>query len=205
MRKHLLFILTLIICSQVNAGSLYGDKVRTRLADTDKDGVIDVRDRCKNTLYGAKVNNYGCSEVSTKLLTVELKVLFDTGKYVVKPAFYGELSKLAKFLKENPASSVVIEGHTDNVGSARSNQQLSQNRATAIAKVITSKFNIPKNRVDAKGFGEDSPIATNETNQGRESNRRVVAEVFSRQTASLKRWTIYSIDQDENETALTKR
>ncbi|OUR72696.1 thrombospondin [Marinomonas sp. 42_23_T18] len=204
MKKHLLFILTLIICSQVNAGSLYGDKVRTRLADTDKDGVIDVRDRCKNTLYGAKVNNYGCSEVSTKLLSVELKVLFDTGKYVVKPAFYGELQKLANFLKENPASSVVIEGHTDNVGSAKSNQRLSQHRASAIADVITSKFRISKNRVDAKGFGEDSPIATNTTNQGRESNRRVVAEVFSRQTASLKRWTIYSIDE-ENKTALTKR
>lgn len=205
MRKHLLFILTLIICSQVTAGSLYGDKVRTRLADTDKDGVIDVRDRCKNTLYGAKVNNYGCSKVSTKLLTVELKVLFDTGKYVVKPTFYGELNKLATFLKENPASSVVIEGHTDNVGSARSNQQLSHNRASAIANVIIRKFNIDKNRVGAKGFGEDSPIASNETNRGRESNRRVVAEVFSRQTASLKRWTIYSIDEDENETALTKR
>lgn len=204
MKKHLLFILTLLICSQINAGSLYGDKVRSRLADMDKDGVIDIRDRCQNTLYGAKVDNYGCSKTSTKLLSVELKVLFDTGKYEVKPAFYGELRKLAVFLRKNPSSSVIIEGHTDNVGSAKSNEKLSQHRASAIADVMVTKFRIPKNRVNAKGFGEANPIASNDTHQGRESNRRVVAEVFSRQVASLKRWTIYSVDE-ENKTALTKR
>lgn len=204
MKKHLLFILTLLICSQINAGSLYGDKVRSRLADTDKDGVIDIRDRCNNTLYGAKVDNYGCSKTSTKLLSVELKVLFDTGKHEVKPKFYSELRKLASFLKKNPASAVVIEGHTDNVGSAKSNQALSQRRASAIADVLTSKFRIAKNRVEPKGFGETAPITTNDTDFGREANRRVVAEVFSRQTASLKRWTIYSVDE-ENKTALTKR
>lgn len=204
MKKHLIFMLTLLICSQINAGSLYGDKVRSRLADMDKDGVIDVRDRCKNTLYGAKVDNYGCSKTSTKLLSVELKVLFDTGKHDVKPAFYGELKKLATFLRNNPTSSVVIEGHTDNVGSAKSNQKLSQDRASAIANVLTRKFRISKRRVESKGFGEVAPITTNETDRGREANRRVVAEVFSRQTASLKRWTIYSIDE-ENKTALTKR
>lgn len=204
MKKHLLFILTLFICSQINAGSLYGDKVRKRLADTDKDGVIDIRDRCQNTLYGAKVDNYGCSRTSTKLLSVELKVLFDTGKYVVKPEFYNELKKLAIFLRDNPKSSVIIEGHTDNVGSASSNQRLSHQRASAIADVIIKKFRIPKHRVGSKGFGETNPIASNDTHQGRESNRRVVAEVFSRQVASLKRWTIYSVDE-ENKTALTKR
>ncbi|MGB0941709.1 MAG: OmpA family protein [Marinomonas sp.] len=204
MKKHLLFILTLLICSQINAGSLYGDKVRSRLADTDKDGVIDIRDRCNNTLYGAKVDNYGCSKTSTKLLSVELKVLFDTGKHEVKPAFYGELRRLASFLRKNPASAVVIEGHTDNVGSAQSNQALSQRRASAIADVLTSKFRIAKHRVESKGFGETTPITSNETDLGREANRRVVAEVFSRQTASLKRWTIYSVDE-ENKTALTKR
>lgn len=204
MRKHLLALLALIICSQIQAGSLYGDKVRARLADADKDGVIDVRDKCKDTLYGANVDHYGCSQKSTKLLSVELKVLFDTGKHEVKPAFYSELRELASFLKKNPASSVIIEGHTDNVGSKTSNQTLSFQRASAIAAVITDKFKIAPNRVQAKGFGETSPIASNETQSGREANRRVVAEVFSRQTASLKRWTIYSVDE-ENKTALTKR
>ncbi|EAQ63708.1 OmpA family protein [Marinomonas sp. MED121] len=204
MRKHLLALLALIICSQIHAGSLYGDKVRARLADADKDGVIDVRDKCKDTLYGTNVDHYGCSQKSTKLLSVELKVLFDTGKHEVKPAFYSELRELASFLKKNPASSVIIEGHTDNVGSKTSNQTLSFQRASAIAAVITDKFKIAPNRVQAKGFGETSPIASNETHSGREANRRVVAEVFSRQTASLKRWTIYSVDE-ENKTALTKR
>lgn len=204
MKNTFLILLGLTICLQINASSLYGDNVRSRLADMDKDGVIDIRDRCNNTLLGAKVDNYGCSKTSSKLLSVELKVLFDTGKHEVKPKFYSELRKLASFLKKNPASAVVIEGHTDNVGSAKSNQALSQRRASAIADVLTSKFRIAKNRVEPKGFGETAPITTNETDFGREANRRVVAEVFSRRTASLKRWTIYSVDE-ENKTALSKR
>ncbi|GAB3476531.1 OmpA family protein [Marinomonas epiphytica] len=185
----------------VHAESLYSMNVQARLVDSDGDGVIDARDRCSNTEIGAAVDNYGCPNTSSKLLSVELKILFDSGEAVVKPNFYPELKKLATFLTENPSTSVVIEGHTDDVGSVESNQQLSQLRANAIANVLVDSFRIRQSRVKGIGYGESRPIENNDTEAGREKNRRVVAEVFARQHAEQKRWTIYSVD-DTSSTAL---
>ncbi|WP_245957863.1 OmpA family protein [Marinomonas piezotolerans] len=169
-----------------------------KLADADKDGVINVRDMCPNTPMGAKVDNNGCSEKSSKLLSLDLKILFSSGKYDVKPQYYGEIKKLADFLKANPTSSVVIEGHTDDVGNANYNLALSQNRADAIANVLVERFGIPRSRVEGIGYGEEKPIATNDTASGRELNRRVVGEVFARKTADIERWNIYSVDTNRS-------
>lgn len=191
----------IIICSALVAmstyasgSSLYGVDMSQKLADADKDGVINVRDMCPNTPMGAKVDNNGCSEKSSKLLSLDLKILFSSGKYDVKPQYYGEIKKLADFLKANPTSSVVIEGHTDDVGNANYNLALSQNRADAIANVLVERFGIPRSRVEGIGYGEEKPIATNDTASGRELNRRVVGEVFARKTAEIERWNIYSVD-----------
>ncbi|RDL45696.1 OmpA family protein [Marinomonas piezotolerans] len=195
----------IIICSALVAmstyasgSSLYGVDMSQKLADADKDGVINVRDMCPNTPMGAKVDNNGCSEKSSKLLSLDLKILFSSGKYDVKPQYYGEIKKLADFLKANPTSSVVIEGHTDDVGNANYNLALSQNRADAIANVLVERFGIPRSRVEGIGYGEEKPIATNDTASGRELNRRVVGEVFARKTADIERWNIYSVDTNRS-------
>lgn len=195
------FSVLLAMSTSLQAESLYSGNIQARLIDSDGDGVIDVRDRCSNTEKGAAVDNYGCPDISAKLLTVQLNILFDSGQSVVKPRFYPELKKLADFLNDNPGTSVVIEGHTDNVGSNELNQQLSQQRANAIADVLVDSFRIRANRVKGIGYGEERPIESNETEAGREKNRRVVAEVFARQEAEQKRWTIYSVDQNSSTAA----
>ena len=111
---------------------------------------------------------------------------------------FPEVKKLADFLRSNPDSSVVIEGHTDDVGNDEYNLNLSQNRANAIAAVLVDSFKIRASRVKGVGYGETKPIADNSTAAGREQNRRVVAEVFARQTADVKRWTIYSVDKEKS-------
>lgn len=203
--KSISLITALFAFDQLAAAeSLYASNVQARLADSDKDGVIDARDLCPDTPEGVAVDNYGCPYESTKLLSIELNVLFDSGKADIKPRFYSELKELAKFLQDNPTSNVVIEGHTDSKGSAKLNLTLSQRRATAIADVLVDRFRIKAERVKGIGYGETRPIADNETATGRQLNRRVVAEVFAKQQFANERWTIYSVDQSLNTTALKK-
>ncbi|MBJ7537595.1 OmpA family protein [Marinomonas transparens] len=188
----------LLISMTATAESLYASNIQSRLADTDKDGVIDARDLCSDTKPGAAVNHKGCPDESTKLLSVELNILFDTGKAEVKSSFYPEVRKLAVLLKEHPNSSAVIEGHTDDRGSVAANRLLSQKRATAIKDILVDSFRIKANRIKSIGYGEARPIASNDTSEGRKTNRRVVADVFAQSVTEKKRWTIYSVDQSRN-------
>ncbi|NLQ18624.1 OmpA family protein [Marinomonas sp. M1K-6] len=186
------------------AESLYAANIQARLADADRDGVIDARDLCPDTPKGAAIDNDGCPNQTTKLLSVELNVLFDSGKADIKPRFFTELKALAKFLQDNPTSNVVIEGHTDSQGGAELNRDLSQQRASAIANVLIDSFRIHSDRVKGVGYGETRPVASNDTEAGRKQNRRVVAEVFAKQQFANERWTIYSVDQSLNNTAFNQ-
>ena len=98
---------------------------------------------------------------------------FDTDKDVVKPESQPTLSEIAKLFKSDPSLRVHVVGHTDNQGKADYNLDLSRRRATSIARDLTSKYGIPANRLDAFGCGVYSPVASNETEDGRAKNRRV--------------------------------
>ena len=79
-------------------------------------------------------------------------------------------------MKDYPDLKVVIEGHTDNIGTAEYNKKLSQRRAEAVKQYMVEK-GIDANRITAEGFGFDRPIASNDTEEGRQKNRRVEAAV----------------------------
>ncbi|WP_240537099.1 OmpA family protein [Marinomonas flavescens] len=138
----------------------------------------------------------GCPTVSTSVLSMDLKILFKPDKYDVSPLFYGQIKRLADFLIAHPDTKVSVEGYTDNVGDNERNLALSKNRASAITDILVQKFKIAQNRVKAVGFGESNPIAENDTPEGRAKNRRVIAEVYAEKTQSLRKWTIYSVDED---------
>lgn len=104
------------------------------------------------------------------------EVLFDTGKFDLKPDATDTLEALAALLAKHSTSTVVIEGHTDSVGSSPSNQLLSENRASAVRQWLVAD-GIPASRITTKGFGSTAPVATNETAEGRQKNRRVVVRV----------------------------
>jgi len=192
-------ILLVCLCSFSEltvAGSLYGNKMtQHHLKDDDKDGVINIRDKCANTPINAAIDNYGCHKSNSKLLSVELNILFASNRYVVQPRYYGEIKKLADFMRDNPGSSVIIEGHTDDVGNELLNQSLSKNRAQAIATILISTYRVAKSRVQAIGYGETRPIASNDSIEGKGKNRRVVAEVFAQSTVDINKWDIYSVDR----------
>jgi outer membrane protein OmpA-like peptidoglycan-associated protein len=99
-------------------------------------------------------------------------VLFDTGRATLKPGAGRDLDRLAQALKDNPNMRVKIEGFTDSVGSDSYNQGLSERRAEAVAGALRMR-GVPTDRLAAEGLGKEFPVATNDTQAGRQQNRRV--------------------------------
>ena len=99
-------------------------------------------------------------------------VLFDFGKYTLKPEAREKLAKVSGILLAYPGLSIEVDGHTDNVGSDGFNQTLSEERANAVREYLVQQ-GVPLNAVSAKGFGKTAPIASNDTPTGRAQNRRV--------------------------------
>lgn len=99
-------------------------------------------------------------------------VLFDTGQATLKSGANGTLDRLATALREKSGRKVAIEGHTDNVGSDASNQGLSERRAQAVETALTQR-GVASSQLTTLGKGENFPIATNDSVDGRQSNRRV--------------------------------
>ncbi len=141
--------------------------------DTDKDGVLDKDDKCPEVAGPA--SNQGCPEVTQevqKQLNEYAKVIyFDSGKASFKPKTIETLNKVVAILIEYPTAEFDVEGHTDSVGSAKFNMALSQKRAEAVVNYL--KEHGVKCKLNAKGYGETKPIASNRTRAGRAKNRRV--------------------------------
>jgi OOP family OmpA-OmpF porin len=105
-----------------------------------------------------------------------LDVKFDFDKLTIKKGYHKDINSLVSVMKQYPDLNVVIEGHTDSVGTAAYNKKLSQKRANAVKKYMAEN-GMDANRIKAKGFGMDKPIASNKTKEGRQKNRRVEAAV----------------------------
>lgn len=148
--------------------------------DSDKDGVVNSKDKCPNTPIGARVYADGCPAKLSRRETISLNVVFDTGSSQLASDFMPELAKVAQFMREYLSVNGVITGHTDSRGSAEYNRGLSQRRAETVRTILLNEFNIAPGRLNAIGYGEDRPIASNETYEGRQQNRRVEA-VFEAQ------------------------
>ncbi len=103
---------------------------------------------------------------------IALYINFDTGKSELKSDGEATVKEIAAMLKAAPAMKISIEGHTDNVGTAASNQKLSEARAKAVMDAV-AKAGIAKDRLAAKGLGQTVPIADNRTDEGKAKNRRV--------------------------------
>jgi OOP family OmpA-OmpF porin len=106
---------------------------------------------------------------------VALNVFFEFNSDKILQGYYGDLDKLGKVLTAPQYSvyRVQVEGHTDSVGSDSYNQRLSQRRAESVKRYLVQHFPIPTDRLVVKGFGKSNPIASNDTPEGRDKNRRV--------------------------------
>ncbi|MGB2678924.1 MAG: OmpA family protein [Candidatus Acidiferrum sp.] len=99
-------------------------------------------------------------------------VLFDTGKYTLRPLAREKLAKISGIVLAYPSLKLAIEGNTDSVGTEAFNQELSEKRAEAVRNYLTQQ-GVPESSTTATGFGKTRPIASNDTSEGRQQNRRV--------------------------------
>lgn len=100
-------------------------------------------------------------------------VLFDTGRAGLKPAALSSLSRLARFMRENPGRKISVEGHTDSTGGASLNQSLSERRAESVKSALVTNYGVDPGRIMTSGVGDAMPVASNKTAAGRQQNRRV--------------------------------
>ncbi|WP_340199524.1 OmpA family protein [Ascidiimonas sp. W6] len=100
-------------------------------------------------------------------------IYFDTNKSKIKEESYPLIKEIAKMLNADPSIKIRIEGHTDSQGDDNYNQSLSQERAEAVVKVLTTNYGVKKVQLESSGYGETKPIETNNTVDGRAKNRRV--------------------------------
>jgi len=137
--------------------------------DDDGDGVINERDRCPNTLKGARVDGNGC--VVEQTLTIrDITFEFDSARLTVNAQRLME--NVVAFLRSDASIRISISGHTDSRGTDAYNLKLSRDRANEVRDYLIG-YGIDAARLDAAGYGESRPVASNDTDDGRELNRRV--------------------------------
>jgi outer membrane protein OmpA-like peptidoglycan-associated protein len=119
-------------------------------------------------------------------------VLFDTGRYTLKPGAREKLAKVAGILIAYPGLNIAVGGYTDNVGGDEMNQKLSENRAGAVRDYLVAQ-GVATNTVGATGFGNSSPVASNENSSGRQENRRVELVVSGEAIGSPVNSTVGSL------------
>jgi len=140
--------------------------------DEDRDGVLDSVDQCPGTPCYFSVDQYGCPVKAT------LRLHFEFNKYKIRPESLPMVENFAEYLKSHQGTHVLIVGHTDSIGTRRYNQILSEKRAEEVKKTLIT-LGVSPNRLEAEGRGEDEPIATNATPEGRALNRRIEAKLIS--------------------------
>ncbi len=141
------------------------------IPDTDGDGINDEEDRCPDV--PGVVENKGCPKIDFQAN----EVTFQSGKAVLLAAGKKELDVLVDLLKKNPNVRISLEGHTDNTGTDKINDPLSEKRAAAAEAYLVSK-GIEADRIDTAGFGSKVPVADNKTAAGKKLNRRVEVKIL---------------------------
>jgi outer membrane protein OmpA-like peptidoglycan-associated protein len=145
-------------------------EARAKAAEANKsaEDANAVREKLKEQLNSVLAT----SETARGLIVNMSDVLFDTGKYTLKPTTQISLAKVAGILLAYPGLKVQVEGYTDSVGTDELNQKLSENRAAAVKDFLVSQGVSPTN-ITSAGFGKNDPVADNSTASGRAQNRRV--------------------------------
>lgn len=144
------------------AGSIIGSKMDKQAKELDKE------------IPGATVTRVG----EGIAVTFDSGLLFDFNSATLRPEARENLRNLAASLAKNPGEDVLIVGHTDSIGTDSYNLDLSRRRAEAAASYIAT-VGVDRSRISTKGMGENDPVATNDTDAGRQQNRRVEVAIFA--------------------------
>jgi len=138
--------------------------------DSDEDGILDSNDICPKTIRGLSVNEQGCHIFKT------LRLNYIVNSSVIKEESMDKVIEFTEFLNTNEMYKVNIIGHTDSVGSAESNQILSEQRANSVKDYLIAN-DIDISRVSTRGAGENEPLVSNDTDFNKAKNRRIEVEI----------------------------
>ena len=138
--------------------------------DRDADGIPDAQDQCPDTVSGAKVEADGCVRKAQVVTLPNIEFAYE--KADLTEAGRETLGQVVRFMNDQPELMLDVWGHTDSKGAELYNLRLSQRRAAAVMKFLVEQ-GIAESRLKSAGFGESRPLADNETEEGRERNRRV--------------------------------
>jgi len=144
------------------AGVLIGNEMDKRAAEIERD------------IEGAKIERVG----EGIKITFDSGLLFDFDKSALRPQAQTNLGKLAAILNKYPDTDIVVEGDTDNVGTDDYNIELSNRRAQAVSNYLVN-LAVSGSRISEIGLGETNPVASNDTDAGRQQNRRVEVAIFA--------------------------
>ncbi len=152
--------------------------------DTDEDGIVDAEDACPEKAGPRRDDpkKNGCPRARVTKTKVEIldRIEFDTGKATIRPESDDVLQAVFELLNGHPDIELVsVEGHTDNRGSRWLNRKLSSDRAKSVVAWLV-EHGIDKQRLTSAGFGPDKPIDSNDTDVGRQNNRRVEFQIVRR-------------------------
>ena len=128
----------------------------------------------RRDLEGATVERVG----EGILITFESGLVFDFDSYNLREDTKTNLTKLSGTLKKYDDTNLLIEGHTDDTGEAAYNQKLSENRAAAVEKFLKAQ-GVANSRITTKGYGESQPLDSNDTEAGKQKNRRVEVAIYA--------------------------
>lgn len=144
------------------AGAYIGNYMDKQAAEMERD------------LEGAKIERIG----EGIKITFDSGLLFDVDKSELKPASRQNLTELAVILNKYPDTNILLEGHTDATGTDEHNRELSIRRANSVSTYLAGQ-QVMESRFTVMGYGEDQPIASNETADGRAQNRRVEVAIYA--------------------------
>jgi OOP family OmpA-OmpF porin len=142
--------------------------------DSDGDGVVDSQDKCPGTPKGDRVDAVGCTFKEELVLQ---GVVFETNSAELRAESIPVLDNAISTLKRYPELKIEVAGHTDSRGSDAYNLQLSSRRAESVRKYLADGG--VTNALTSRGYGERQPVASNNTEEGRQQNRRVVLRVLN--------------------------
>jgi outer membrane protein OmpA-like peptidoglycan-associated protein len=143
------------------------ERSRVAVAQAEREKA-ELREQLRNQLNAILETR----ETARGLIVNMSDVLFDTGKYTLKPGAKEKLAKIAGIVLGHPGLKLEVEGHTDSIGGEEMNQRLSEQRADTVRAYLVAQ-NLPPDAITARGFGKTQPVATNDNAAGRQQNRRV--------------------------------
>lgn len=134
--------------------------------------LVDLKSSCGGRTPGADIDAVGAIG-SAQQIALDSSVLFGSGAYELKPAASEAIDAVLADIDDRSVASVVVTGHTDNVGDAEGNRRLSKKRARAVVDYLVGQGGFDVRRVSGEAYGESQPVASNQTPVGRAKNRRV--------------------------------